>query len=308
MGIIANCIEIGKELRRTEAGYNALAKHNEIQAIDSSNLNNGIYLFTSCIDKYQHQYEFLAPDIALQVIKGNLDNPKVKEKCKVLLENDLLFQYADEMKKLSRITRLISEMAMESRVKYSLPDDMKVSPKMIRDIQSLAVSFQRTNLTRELVLLQQKEPRIIASISEAIDEYANTNRKEAMYIAGHFDIVDHLIGQGYDEKHVLLIYRILSAIAYMKLSVFYGFFDKIPEIKKNEDIFFCDKYDRHGYEHVNYEWVGQGAFEPRIWIVKVFDEKGKGQYYQILSKTMHLICNDGKGNRSEGKAVCLEWL
>ena len=307
MGIIAACIDIGRELRRTIIAKDAL---DALQLLREQKSDLGISLFLSAVDKYQSKHHFRAADYACRVIKDNAENPKIGQLCVAALKVDALHMYSQAMLKLAPICDSITQLALSPRVEYALPSGIKIPPRAIRAIHALAVSYQRTNLTRDLLQLHASSPEVLKGITDVISEYETQNPDKSAYTAGHFELLDKLSSCGFSEHDTLVAYKIMSAVTYMHNAVYYGFLDTVPTICESSDILILNSFESHGYQHVEFRWINPDydSLNNSTWLFKLISLTKTEHYYQILTKTLAFGKDNDPNMSFTIKAVCLDWL
>lgn len=307
MGIIAACIEIGNELRRTIIAKDAL---DALQLLYKQKSDPGINLFLSAVDKYQFKLHFRAAEHAKLVIMDNVENSQIGQFCVAALKNDALHKYSQAMLKLAPICDSITQLALSPTVEYALPSGIKIPPKAIRAIHALAFSYQQTNLTRDLLHLHATSPDVLKGISNIISEYEAQNPTKSAFIAGHFELLDLLSSSGFSEHDYLIAYKIMSAVTYMQHAVYYGFLDTVPIIYESTDILIMNSFEDHGYQHIEFRWITPDykRFYNGAWLFKLISPKKTECYYQILSKTSTFQKDSEPDQFYTIKAVCLDWL
>jgi len=124
--VICYCEEIGRELQNVENGKHALTLLEELKSISRNDLSGSI--FFPLIDQKHHKYGFHAPYVAYKIIEHNLENPKLGELCKLVIQNKKFYEYAIAMQKIGNIVEKISMVPLEPKVQYTIPERNEVSP------------------------------------------------------------------------------------------------------------------------------------------------------------------------------------
>ena len=118
LSIISICVEIGRELRKTKIGKQALADYEVINAVQNSEKN---YLYLESLSKHRTKYHFFSPDAALKLIEANVDSERVGSDCRLIAQDEAVQRFAKSMIQLGGIVRNFPEFAMSPQVRYSMP-------------------------------------------------------------------------------------------------------------------------------------------------------------------------------------------
>lgn len=307
MSIISICIEIGRELRKTKIGKQALADYEVIKSAQNSERN---YLYLESISKHRTKYHFFSPDAALKLIEANIDNERVGSDCRLIAQDETVQRFAKSMNQLGGVVRNFPEFAMSPQVRYSMPSAIDVTPQTIRLINQLAVEYQRTQLPKQLIELQATKKELLNRLLVDIGEYEKRKPDATFGVIGEYEFVEKLIEKGHDESIVMTLSKMLSAVLYMQLTVFDAFLDEIITIGINDDIMIESTDFRHGYQHKTITCTA-----PQVlslvrggWLLELKNESGKQEFYQVKNKTVHFASRENPGTKVTMDAVELNWL
>lgn len=307
MSIISICVEIGRELRKTKIGKQALADYEVIKAAQNSEKN---YLYLESISKHRTKYHFFSPDAALKLIEANIDNERVGSDCRLIAQDEAVQRFAKSMIQLGGVVRNFPEFAMSPQVRYSMPPAIDVTPQTIRLINQLAVEYQRTQLPKQLIELQASKKELLNRLLVDIGEYEKRNPDASFGIIGEYKFIEEMIEKGHDESIVMTLSKILSAVLYMQLAVFDAFLDEIMSVRMDSDVIIDSTDFRHGYQHKTITCTASQvlSFVRGGWLLELKNESDKREFYQVKEKTVHFASREKPDTKVTMNAVELNWL
>ncbi|MCB2291899.1 hypothetical protein LGK97_19570 [Clostridium sp. CS001] len=148
MSVMGICEAIGIELQNTEEGIGALKKYSSLLG----GLNeDDKYLFLQSSNKVQWGLHFYITEAVVDLLKANIENEYLGSEVQRILLNKYIDVCIKPMHSLGDFISSISMSVFQNNVQYSLPSEVRATPKLIRLIQDLSVECQKTRVLQELV-------------------------------------------------------------------------------------------------------------------------------------------------------------
>ena len=292
MSILEKSERIGRELRNTAEGQNALDLYKEVLQYPQEITVE----FFKLVNKYYIQAHFFSVQHAFDILKANADNELAGKLVKKILAIEELNEFTQVNNIIGKFVEEVSRASFGNKVKYQLPESISYTPELVRLSNSLTVECLRTHILQQFLLEYHTKPDFIVAIRR-FDELRGA-KPIIPYSKEDRDILRVLKKEFGKECPVELVYSLVSMMSYIKSMIFDSFYDNIFEI--SEENIIDAKMNRLGNCIYNKLRITPDlkTISPNTgWILKRHNIDGSIEYGQIFKKTTHFT--------QEGCAVTL---
>lgn len=280
MSILEKCEKIGIELRETKEGKIVL---NSLSEIKKNPQELTVELF-NLINKDYLQMHFFAVKNAISIFENNTENPMLGMLVKDILSIPRLKDFGEENLPLGYFVEKLSIMSFNNLVKYQLPNEVTVTPELVRLSNALTVECLRINLIQQMIKEYHSNPEFLKAT------------KQFEYLSGGTQIIPlskqdrynyKLLKKEYpDSNYADLIYSFYRILTYIKSLIFDSFYDNIFEVYEAEDVVIRKEKQLNQYTYIKlYILPNKKTFGMNTgWILKLHNKNNTISYAQIFSK------------------------
>lgn len=288
MGILSKCESIGLKLKQTEQGQLVTKLHKDI-------LQNPPELTVEFFKHINHNYvkiHFFSAQHAIDILKENVDHETLGQLVKKILTIKGLQEFADANMPFGMFVEKLSLAAFVNAVKYELPNDIKVTPTLIRLSNSLTVECQRLNLVQQFIKEFHTNPRFKKAI-ERFDELSGTI--QILPYSREDRKILKILRREYPDTPIDLVHSLICTLSYIKCTIFDAFYGNLFEIYEIEDVLDIKTKPLDRCKLVKLILVPneRTLLSNRGWILKFHDKNGVIEYGQIFNKQIELTHEDG---------------
>lgn len=287
MSILSKCEEIGLELRQTEQGQLITELQKEI-------LQNPQELTVEFFKLINHNYvkiHFFSAQHTIDTLKGNVDNKIVGQLVRKILAIEGLQEFADANMPLGIFVEKLSSAAFVNTVKYELPNDVKVTPALIRLSNSLTVECQRLNLVQQFIKEFHTSPHFKKAI-ERFDELSGTI--QILPYSREDRRILKTLRREYPYTPIDVVHSLICTLSYIKCTIFDAFYGNLFEIYEIDDVHDIKvrPIDRCKFVKLVLVPNERTLLPSRGWILKFHGRDGTIKYGQIINKQIKLTRED----------------
>jgi hypothetical protein len=288
MSILEKCEKIGIELRKTQEGKSVLQA---LSTIQESPEELTVELF-KLINKYYVQMHFFAIKNSIAVFENNTDNPIIGNLVKRILSINGLAEFGEINLPLGHFVEKLSVMSFNNSVKYQLPDEISITPELVRLSNALTVECQRINLVQEIIKEYHTNPEFL----EATKRFDELRGREPIIPLSKQDRRNlKLLKMEYpNSTSPNLIYSLMCILTYIKSMMYDSFYDNIFEVFEAEDVILRKEKQLDRCTFIKLLMTpNKNSFGPNTgWILKLHNKDNTTSYAQIFSKTMTFEKNE----------------
>lgn len=288
MGILSKCEAIGLELKQTEQGQLVTKLHKDI-------LQNPPELTVEFFKLINHNYvkiHFFSAQHTIDILKENVAHETLGPLVKKILTIKGLQEFADANMPFGMFVEKLSLAAFVNAVKYELPNDIKVTPTLIRLSNSLTVECQRLNLVQQFIKEFYTNPRFKKAI-ERFDELSGTI--QILPYSREDRKILKILRREYPDTPIDLVHSLICTLSYIKCTIFDAFYGNLFEIYEIEDVLDIKTKPLDRCKLVKLILVPneRTLLSNRGWILKFHNKNGVIEYGQIFNKQIELTHEDG---------------
>lgn len=281
MSILEKCERIGLELRTTPEGKKAIESYSRIKSMTE---NIGVVELFKLINKNSVKLHFFAVDNAICIFDENRDNSKIKWLVDAVLSIDGLKQFGEYNTHIAMFVQRLDGIAFSNSVHYKLPDEITVTPKLVRLCNSLTVECQRINLLQRFL----REYYVDSDFKKAITRFDQLSGAKRIAPFSQEDrTIFKMLKKEFPNSKIDLIHSLITISTYIKCVIFDSFYDNMYEVNE-EAIRLYREFPLTGCKYI------QVVLNPspttininRGWILKLYNKKNSIRYAQIFSKKL----------------------
>ena len=288
MTVLDCAIRLGGLLRTTEEGLALISLKTKME--EKHNANNAFGEYERFVEKEAPKYYFYSWDMAYETFLGVLKNEKIEHR-EIFIPTANLVSSDDEIKEFSKAAfsfghifeKLVSVIISGGKYDSIIPNTWKYKIKTaISDVQ---VAVARTLLSRTMAIFYQKNRNMLDNV--ATQKYLKSRDEKELLPFSKEALKMMADASDISQEEKLLYEKMYLIMEVVKKGIFYGFWEMINEISKEELIKY-DELNSSTLQEVSFTHKNNySSFFGSGWLYKI-QLNDKYIFFLAHQKSIHL--------------------